>query len=76
MATGRKAENKFENEVEPVLPYGIGHCRWTRLSDGSKMSENSEDRWSAPKPEDRYTDLYKPGYQPFTEIHGVRLIVV
>jgi hypothetical protein len=66
--------NDFEDECKLVLPFGIGSHGFARTSDGARFGENTEATDVQPK--DTFADLYQPGYQPFVEIHGVRLVKV
>ncbi|ORY13821.1 hypothetical protein BCR34DRAFT_480356 [Clohesyomyces aquaticus] len=68
----RQSNNPFEDESKLVLPFGIGSRGFARTSDGARFGENTE----APdvEPRDTFDTLYQPGYQPFGEIHGVRLV--
>lgn len=70
----RKAANAFEDTVKLVLPFGMGCNGFARTSDGAPFGDDREsETW---KPRDTHTDLYQPGYQPFVEWHGVRLVKV
>jgi hypothetical protein len=66
--------NDFEDECKLVLPFGIGSRGFVLKSDGSRFGENTES--PDVEPEDTFADLYQPGYQPFVEMHGVRLVKV
>lgn len=71
----RESSNPFEDECKLVLPFGIGSHGFARTSDGARFGENTEDH-DAVEAKDTHADLYQPGYQPFGEIHGVRLVKV
>jgi hypothetical protein len=70
----RQLEHAFEDAVKLVLPFGIGGNGYARMSDGLQIGDrrDSEDRSCA----DRYTDLYQQGWNPFIEMHQVRLVKV
>jgi hypothetical protein len=70
----RERSNAFEDECKFVLPFGVGSHGFARLSDGTRFGENTEDEEVEPR--DTFGDLYQPGYRPFSEIHGVRLVKV
>jgi hypothetical protein len=70
----RESSSVFEDECKLVLPFGIGGHGFARMSDGARFGENTEDK--RVEPGDTFADLYQPGYQPFSEIHGVRLVKV
>jgi hypothetical protein len=74
-AVDRESSNPFEDETKLVLPFGIGARGFARTSDGARFGENTEDAENV-EPRDTFADLYQPGYQPFGEIHGVRLVGV
>jgi hypothetical protein len=71
----RESSNSFEDEVKLVLPFGIGSHGFARTSDGARFGENTEDHGTV-EPKDTHAELYQPGFQPFGEIHGVRLVKV
>jgi hypothetical protein len=60
----REDGNVFEDEAKLVLPFGIGSSGYARKSDGSRIGKDHGGGEGL---------LYQPGYQPFVEIHGVRL---
>lgn len=70
-AGNRGSSNPFDDECVLVLPYGIGANGYARTSDGALFGENSEAAEADSR--DMAMELYQPGHQPFTEIHGVRL---
>ncbi|RFU27595.1 hypothetical protein B7463_g8736, partial [Scytalidium lignicola] len=57
--------NVFEDEAKLVLPFPIGASGYARKSDGSRIREDHGRGEGL---------LYQPGYQPFVEGHGVRLV--
>lgn len=70
----REAGNEFEDGAKLVLPFGIGSNGFARTSDGARFGENR--RSPEVEPKDTHADLYQPGYQPFVEMHEVRLVKV
>lgn len=64
----------FEDAVKLVLPFGIGANGFARTSDGLNIGDRraSEDSSCG----DRYTELYQQGWNPFIEMHQVRLVKV
>jgi hypothetical protein len=73
-AVDRQSCNVFEDEAKLVLSVGIGSNGFARTSDGARFGENTEDDEVEPK--NTVSDLYQPGYQPFVDIHGVRLVKI
>ena len=69
------SHNSFEDEATLVLPFYIGAQGYARKSDGARFGENSQDAEDV-EPDDTFADVYQPGHQPFTEMHGVRLISI
>jgi hypothetical protein len=69
-----QAIHGLEDAVKLVLPFGVGGNGFARTSDGLQIGDRriSED----PSCGDRYTDLYQQGWNPFIEMHQVRLIKV
>lgn len=67
------SHNSFEDGATLVLPFRIGTQGYARKSDGARFGENSQDAEDM-EPDDTFADVYQPGHQPFTEMHGVRLI--
>lgn len=62
----------FEDGARLILPFGIGSHGFARTSDGARFGETS---WSPDvESKDTHADLYQPGYQPFVEMHEVRLV--
>jgi hypothetical protein len=68
-------EDAFEDECKLILPFHIGAEGHARTSDGSRIGENQGDHcgWGC---EDRFADLYQPGYLPFSYFHDTRLISI
>jgi hypothetical protein len=67
-------KDAFEDECKLVLPFGVGARGYARKSDGSRFGENTED--IVIDAHDKFADVYQPGHQPFTEMHGCRLYSV
>jgi hypothetical protein len=63
-----------EDEVKLVLPFGIGANGYARMSDGSRFGENVESK--SVRTKNTFSDLYRPGHQPFDGIHENRLVGV
>lgn len=63
-----------EDELRLILPFGIGSNGYARKSDGSRFGENRGSKDVEAK--DTFADLYRPGYQPFSESHEQRLVRV
>jgi hypothetical protein len=70
----RQATHGFEDAVKLVLPFGVGGNGFARTSDGLQIGDerSSEDSSCG----DRYTDLYQQGWNPFVEMHQVRLVKI
>jgi hypothetical protein len=70
----RQLGHAFEDAVKLVLPFGVGGNGYARLSDGLLIGDrrDSED----PTWDNRYTDLYQQGWNPFIEMHQVRLVKI
>jgi hypothetical protein len=70
----REAGHEFEDSVKLVLPFGIGGNGFARTGDGARFGENRE----APEvePKNRHAELYQPRYEPFVEMHDVRIVKV
>jgi hypothetical protein len=70
----RQAIHGFEDAVKLVLPFGVGGNGFARTSDGLQIGDRriSED----PSYSDIYTELYQQGWNPFIEMHQVRLVKV
>jgi hypothetical protein len=70
----RQAVHGFEDAVKLVLPFGVGGDGFARISDGLQIGDerNLEDSSCG----NRYTDLYQQGWNPFIEMHWVRLAKV
>lgn len=66
------SSSSTEDEIRFILPFGIGANGYARKTDGSRFGQNRESKEVEPK--DRFADLYRPGYQPFTEMHEQRLV--
>jgi hypothetical protein len=64
----------FEDAVKLILPFGVGGNGFARTSDGLQIGDRriSEE----PSCSNRYTDLYQQGWNPFIEMHQVRLVKV
>jgi hypothetical protein len=72
--TSSSSNNSFEDESILVLPFRIGARGYARKSDGARFGENTQDE--RVRPSDTFSDVYQPGYQPFTNGHNVRLFCV
>jgi hypothetical protein len=68
------SKSTTEDEFRLILPFGIGSNGYARKSDGSRFGENRGIEHGEAK--DTFTDLYRPGYQPFSESHEQRLVCV
>jgi hypothetical protein len=64
----------FEDAVKLVLPFGVGGNGFARTSDGLQIGDARIS--GEPSCDDRYTGLYQQGWNPFIEMHQVRLIKV
>ena len=64
----------FEDAVKLVLPFGVGANGYARTSDGLSIGDRRTEEDSSCG--DRYTELYQQGWNPFIEMHKVRLIKV
>lgn len=67
-----------EADAQLWLPFGTGVNGYARTSDGARFGERTEhkqeDEAEQVDAEDRFGDLYQPGYHPFIEGWGVRLV--
>ncbi|GAB7353348.1 hypothetical protein MBLNU459_g3833t1 [Dothideomycetes sp. NU459] len=70
----RQLGHEFEDGVRFVSPFGVGGNGFARTSDGLQIEDpqDSEDADCG----DRHGDLYQQGWNPFIEMHPVRLIKV
>jgi hypothetical protein len=70
----RQAIHGFEDAIKLVLPFSVGGNGFARTSDGLQIGDRriSEE----PSCDDRYTELYQQGWNPFIEMHQVRLVKV
>jgi hypothetical protein len=70
----RQLGHAFEDAVKLVLPFGIGGNGFARMSDGLQIGDQrySEDRSYS----DRHTETYQQGWNPFIEMHQVRLLKI
>ena len=70
----RQLGHAFEDAVKLVLPFGVGGNGFARMSDGLQIADQRYSENSSCG--DRYTDLYQQGWNPFIEMHQVRLVKV
>lgn len=70
----RMMHHGFEDAVKLILPFGIGGNGFARTSDGLQIGDPQDQ--SDPSCGDRHADLYQQGWQPFIEMHDVRLVKV
>lgn len=70
----RQLGHAFEDSVRLVLPFGVGGNGFARTSDGLQIGEQQDSE--NPSFEDRHADVYQQGWNPFIEMHDVRLIKV
>ncbi|KAF2450979.1 hypothetical protein P171DRAFT_348907 [Karstenula rhodostoma CBS 690.94] len=69
-----QGNNQHSDAVSLVLPYAIGGNGWARKGDGTAFGENKHNEEE--NSEDRYSELYQTGRQPFIKRHPVRLVQV
>ncbi|KAG9523074.1 hypothetical protein KCV07_g2804, partial [Aureobasidium melanogenum] len=70
----RSAGHEFEDGVKFVLPFGVGGKGFARTSDGLHIGDPRDEQDA--RCEDRLADLYQQGWNPFIEMHEVRLVKV
>lgn len=71
-------DNRFEDEFQFILPFGIGANGYARKSDGSRFNTEVTSRYllEHSEPGNTLADLYRPGYQPFEDFREHRLVTL
>jgi hypothetical protein len=75
----RSSNHAWEDSCHILLPFEIGCNGFARTSDGDSLGHDHVDRTTVSpdiKPKDTNSELYQPGYRPFTEAYGVRLVSI
>lgn len=70
----RSAGHEFEDSARFVLPFGVGGHGFARTSDGLQIGDHQDGQDACCA--DRIADLYQPGWNPFIEMHEVRLVKI
>ena len=75
----RSSNHAWEDSCHILLPFEIGCNGFARTSDGDSLGHDHVDRTTVSpdiKPKNTNSELYQPGYRPFTEAYGVRLVSI
>jgi hypothetical protein len=75
----RSSNHAWEDSCHILLPFEIGRNGFARTSDGDSLGHDHFDKITVSpdiKPKDTNSELYQPGYRPFTEAYGVQLVSI